>query len=81
MRHCRISWRSSVPTRKCWPQEQFQEKHVEFLPGESYRRMPAEKVTVHLPLINKSDSTIYTIIVGFQLTPDQIAFNRAAHAQ
>jgi hypothetical protein len=68
------------PDQQVLAQEQFQE-NVAFLPGETYRRTLAEKITVHLPLRNKSDSSSYTVIVGFQLTPDQIAFNRAAHPQ
>ena len=53
----------------------------QFLPGESYRRVPAEKITVHLPVKNQASGGAYTVIVGFQLTPDQLAFNRAARAQ
>ena len=51
---------------------------IQFLPGESYRRMPAEKITVHLPVTNQASGAAYTVVVGFQLTPNQIAFNRAA---
>ena len=51
---------------------------IQFLPGESYRRMPAEKITVHLPVKNQAEGGAYTVVVGFQLTPDQLAFNRAA---
>jgi hypothetical protein len=52
-----------------------------FLPGESYRHLPPEKVTVHLPLKNQADGGAYTVVVGFQLTPDQLAFNRTARTQ
>jgi hypothetical protein len=52
-----------------------------FLPGESYRFLPHEKVTVHLPVRNQGSGSAYTVVVGFQLTPDQIAFNRAARSQ
>jgi hypothetical protein len=54
---------------------------VPFLPAESYRIMPAEKITVHLPVKNQEAGSAYTVLVGFQLTPDQIAFNRGARAQ
>jgi hypothetical protein len=52
-----------------------------FLPGESYRYLLPEKVTVHLPVKNQGSGSAYTVVVGFQLTPDQIAFNRAARTQ
>jgi hypothetical protein len=54
---------------------------VKFIPGEPYRRMPAERITVHVPVKDKSAGAAYTVVVGFQLTPDQLAFNRAAKAQ
>lgn len=49
---------------------------MHFLPGETFRRMPDEKITVHLPIRDKSAAGTYAVVVGFQLTPDQIAFNR-----
>ena len=52
-----------------------------FLPGESYRRLKPEKVTVHLPLKNQAAGSTYTVVVGFQLTPDQLAFNRGTRTQ
>ena len=52
-----------------------------FLPGESYRRLPSEKITVHLPVKTLSQGDTYTVLVGFRLTPDQIAFNRSARPQ
>lgn len=52
-----------------------------FLPGETYRRLPAEKITVHLPLKTPSEGSAYTVLVGFQLTPDQLAFNRSTRPQ
>jgi hypothetical protein len=51
---------------------------IQFLPAEYDRRMPAEKITVHLPVKIQASGGAYTVIVGFQLTPDQLAFNRAA---
>jgi hypothetical protein len=68
------------PGEKVLSQEQFLEK-VEFIPGEPFRRTLAEKITVHVPLRDKADSASYTVVVGFQLTPDQIAFNRASRAR
>jgi hypothetical protein len=52
-----------------------------FLPGDSYRLLPVEKITVHLPVKNQGAGGAYTVLVGFQLTPDQIAFNRGTRAQ
>jgi hypothetical protein len=53
--------------------------HVEFLPGETYRNTPAERLTVHLPLKTTAAGAEYSIVVGFQLSPDQLAFNRSQH--
>jgi hypothetical protein len=50
---------------------------VQFLPGEAARRTPPEKITVHLPMSQRAGAASYTVVVGFQLTPDQIAFNRS----
>jgi hypothetical protein len=54
---------------------------VPFIPGESYRRTLPEKITIHLPIRNITSAGGYTVVTGFQLTPDQIAFNRATHPQ
>ncbi len=54
---------------------------IQFVPGERVRRMPAEKITVHLPTHTPAAAGQYTVIVGFQLTPDQLAFNRARNAK
>ena len=50
---------------------------IEFLPGETVRRTYAEKRTIHLPVRNRAAAADYAVVIGFQLTPDQIAFNRA----
>jgi hypothetical protein len=50
---------------------------IEFHPGESYRRTYAEKITIHLPVQNRAAATNYAVVIGFQLTPDQLAFNRS----
>ena len=46
-------------------------------PGESATLKTTEKVTTHLPLKNPQLGDIYTIIVGFQLTRNEVDFNRA----
>ena len=63
------------PDQKVLTEESFQVP-VQFLPAEAVRRVPAEKITIRLPLKNVATSAGYSIVVGFQLTPDQIAFNR-----
>ena len=65
------------PSQKVLAQEAF-DAHVAFLPGEPYRRLPAEKITVHLPVRNTASASDYSIVVGFQLTPEQLAYNRSA---
>jgi hypothetical protein len=64
------------PTDKVLQEESF-EVPINFVPGEIYRRSPAEHITVHLPLRNVASGGAYTVLVGFQLTPDQLAFNRS----
>lgn len=44
-------------------------------------RQYAEKISVHLPLQHISTGDAYAIIVGFQLTPEQLDFNRAHKRQ
>jgi hypothetical protein len=68
------------PQEHVMAQESYQVS-IQFLPGESYRRTPVEKITVHLPVRNRASATSYAVIVGFQLTPDQIAFNRSLVAR
>jgi len=46
-------------------------------PGDSATMKTTEKVTTHLPLKNPQLGDIYTILVGFQLTRNEIEFNRA----
>jgi hypothetical protein len=53
---------------------------IQFLPGEGFRRTPPEKITVDLPIRDRASATGYSVIVGFQLTPDQLAFNRSVRA-
>jgi len=68
------------PQQQVIAQEGFQ-LPVKFYPGEAERRFPAEDITINLPVKNVATGSAYTIVVGFQLTPDQLAFNRAARAQ
>ncbi len=44
-------------------------------------RQYVEKISVHLPLQHVSAGDGYAIIVGFQLTPEQLEFNRAHKRQ
>lgn len=64
------------PQEHVLAQESYQVP-IEFHPGESYRRTYAEKITIHLPVRNRAAANNYAVVIGFQLTPDQLAFNRA----
>jgi hypothetical protein len=44
-------------------------------------RQYVEQISVHLPLAHVSSGDGYAIIVGFQLTPDQLDFNRTHKQQ
>ncbi|HUZ75554.1 MAG TPA: hypothetical protein VMU87_21425 [Stellaceae bacterium] len=68
------------PTQKVLAQEGFH-VHVDFLPGEPYRKLPAEKITIHLPVHSTAAASNYAVVVGFQLTPDQLAYNRSSRTQ
>jgi len=46
-------------------------------PGEAATMRTTEKVTAHLPLTNPQLGNVYTIVVGFQLSKNEIDFNRA----
>jgi hypothetical protein len=67
------------PAQKVVAQEGFR-LQVEFLPGEPLRRAPVEKITVHLPVRSTAAANVYALVVGFQLTPDQLAYNRSIRA-
>jgi len=54
---------------------------IQFLPGEGFRRTYPEKITIDLPVRDRASATGYAVVVGFQLTPDQLAFNRSVRAQ
>jgi hypothetical protein len=68
------------PQQRVLTEESFQIT-VQFVGGEAERRMPPEDITVHLPVKDPTVGNAYYVIVGFQLTPDQIAFNRSAQGQ
>lgn len=46
-------------------------------PGEAATVKTTERVTAHLPLKNPQLGNVYTVIVGFQLSKNEIDFNRA----
>jgi hypothetical protein len=64
------------PAQRVLVQQAYQVP-IQFLPGEGYRRVPPEKVTVHLPVRDRTTAPNYAVVVGFSLTPDQLAFNRS----
>jgi hypothetical protein len=49
--------------------------------GSSDIRQYNEKISVHLPLDHVSSGDGYTVVTGFQLTPDQLDFNRTHRSQ
>jgi hypothetical protein len=49
---------------------------VRFAKNEPTARA-TENITAHLPLKNAQLGNVYTVIVGFQLTKNELAFNRA----
>jgi len=46
-------------------------------PGEATVAKTTDKITAHLPLKNVQLGNVYTVIVGFQLTQNELNFNRA----
>lgn len=49
---------------------------LNFEPNEPVTRT-SDSITVHLPLKNAQLGNVYTLVVGFQLTQSQLAYNRA----
>jgi hypothetical protein len=49
--------------------------------GNSDLRQYNEKISVHLPLDHVSSGDGYTVVAGFQLTPEQLDFNRTHASQ
>jgi hypothetical protein len=68
------------PSRKVLTENQFSVS-FKFLPAEPARHVPTENITVNLPVKDQATGSDYTVFVGFQLTPDQLALNRQTHAQ
>jgi len=64
------------PADKVMQEEGFKVP-INFVPGERYRQSPVEHISVHLPIKNTAVGGAFTVLVGFQLTPDQLAFNRS----
>lgn len=48
---------------------------VEFVPRQSFRKYQ-ESITEHLPLSDTALGGNYAVVIGFQLTPDQLHYNR-----
>jgi hypothetical protein len=46
-------------------------------PKDAPTARATENITAHLPLKNAELGNVYTVIVGFQLTKNELAFNRA----
>jgi len=68
------------PQQHILTEESFQIA-LPFPAAEYYRQSSPEHIAVHLPLTDRTQASAYTVVVGFQLTPDQIAFNRNAHPE
>lgn len=51
--------------------------HVDFPPNTDTVRPAGEQVDLALPLDAKTSGASYTVLAGFQLTPDELAYNRA----
>jgi hypothetical protein len=49
--------------------------------GNSDLRQYSERISVHLPLDHVSSGEGYTVVAGFQLTPEQLDFNRSRASQ
>ena len=54
--------------------------HVEFAPRQNQLRI-ADEIAVGLPLRDLGAGSQYTVIVGLQLTPEQLELNRKHQAQ
>jgi hypothetical protein len=52
----------------------------EFVPRQSSRNV-AEDITEHIPMRSPAEGGGYVIIVGFQLTPEQLEFNRKQRSE
>jgi hypothetical protein len=68
------------PGQHLLTEEAFQTR-IPFTGADVYTESKPEKITVHIPVKNDAEATAFTVVVGFQLTPDQLAFNRSTHPQ
>jgi hypothetical protein len=68
------------PGQHLLTEEAFQSKAT-FVGADVYTETKPEEITVHIPVKNDTEASAFTVVVGFQLTPDQLAFNRATRPQ
>jgi hypothetical protein len=54
---------------------------AEFPAGRSRVRLTGEQVTLTLPIAPDRPAASYTVVVGFQLTPEELALNRRIAAR
>jgi hypothetical protein len=47
-----------------------------FAPNADTLRLTSDPVTIHLPVSRSKTGSGYNVVVGFQLTPDELAINR-----
>ena len=50
--------------------------HVAFARNSDRERLTGDQVELVLPVTKEKSGVAYSVLVGFQLTPDQLAFNR-----
>ena len=55
--------------------------NLAFTGADYFRESQPEKITIHLPMADDQQASGFTVVVGFQLTPDQMAFNRSTHPE
>jgi hypothetical protein len=68
------------PSQHLLNEEAFQTK-IAFTGADAYTESSPERITVHIPVKNDSEASAFTVVVGFQLTADQLAFNRSTRPQ
>jgi len=55
--------------------------HVDFARNSDRQRLTGDEVDLVLPVTKAKSGAAYSVRVGFQLTPDQLAFNRQRGAR
>ncbi len=55
--------------------------HVPFARNTDRMRLKGDEVELVLPVTKEKSGAAYNVLVGFQLTPDQLAFNRQRGAR